>query len=132
MTNVNRSSTWPKDYDGILVSLNLYRFQSETFNMKAQNLTHWPPGDPGKCTRLKYKGHSESSTSRKVSRTRSVTLKWNLPQSVRCSLSFSLPWCTGWLNSGMSYIQLKMDNAFSTTLKHTKQQAVTEISAHEN
>lgn len=113
MTEVNWSSTWSKNYYGILVSLNLYCFQSETFDIKAQNLNHWKPSDPGMCTRLKYKGHWESNTSRMVSRTSSVTLKWNLSQPVRCSLSFSLPWCTGWLNSVLSCIQLKMDNSFS-------------------
>jgi hypothetical protein len=113
MTEVHWSSTWPKDYDGILVSLDLYCFQSETFDIKAQNLTHWPPSDPGKCRRLKYKGHSESSASRKISPTCSVFLKWNLPQPIGRSLSFSLPWCTDWLNSGLNFIQLKMDNSFS-------------------
>jgi hypothetical protein len=55
-----------------------------------------------------------------------------LPQPVRCSLNFSLPWCTGWLNSGLSCIHLKMGNSFSTMLKRNKQQEVTKISAYEN
>jgi len=80
----------PRDYDGILVSLNLYRFHSETFDIKAQNLTHWLPGDPVKCTELKYKGHSESSASRKVSHTSSVTLKWNLLFMDPCIVDYSV------------------------------------------